>query len=352
MIKKKLTINGFGRIGRSVFRKAISDPRFDVVAINDLNPDTNNICYLYNYDSIHGVEAEANRLRAINSNTIQIGKNGPLVTYSKSDSIEDIDLSNTDVIVDASGLSNNGNSIKRALSNNPKIKVLATHMHPDAELYLVLGANHDAQSTNNISFVSSSICDATALAPVIRALDEKFGISKGHITTVHPWLNYQNLMDGPSTSWANPGDIYHHYPLGRSALDNLIPKPTTAVDATLQSLPGFDAQISSFSYRVPTSIVGSANLVLQLKEVPESKKEVIDAFIQFDKNLPWPIFAINDDPLISKDFVNRPESAIIDSRWIELLDNQLHLVLWYDNENGYSARVLDQSEYITSEGLN
>lgn len=348
--KIKIAINGFGRIGRAVHRIARKDTRFEVIWINDLNPDEKNVCYMYNYDSIQGVSHGDDALQSISSNLLRMGAEGPTIGYSREAEIQALDCAGIDVLVDASGISSHGAGLNELKQKYPKLKVLVTHIHPDAECYLVLGANHDKHDISDMSVLSSSICDSTALAPVLRALDESYGVKQGHITTVHPWLNYQNLLDGPSTSWANPGQIYHHYPLGRSAPDNLIPKPTTAVAATLKSLPGFGAKISSFSYRVPTSIVGSANLVLQLDKSPSSKDELVETLMAFDAQHPWPLFAINNEPLISRDFVNRRESAIIDERWIELIDSQVHLVLWYDNEYGYACRVLDQVDYIWSRG--
>lgn len=348
--KIKIAINGFGRIGRAVYRIASKDARFEVIWINDLNPDEKNVCYMYNYDSIQGVSRGDDALRSLSSNLLRMGVEGPTISYTREAEIQALDCAGIDVMIDASGISTNGAGLNEQKQKYPKLKVLVTHIHPEAECYLVLGANHDKLNISDMSVLSSSICDSTAIAPVLRALDESYGVKQGHITTVHPWLNYQNLLDGPSTSWANPGQIYHHFPLGRSAPDNLIPKPTTAVSATLKSLPGFGAKISSFSYRVPTSIVGSANLVLQLDNSPSSKEELVETLMAFDAQHPWPLFAINNEPLISKDFVNRRESAIIDERWIELIDSQVHLVLWYDNENGYAYRVLDQVEFIWSGG--
>ncbi|MBO9399408.1 aldehyde dehydrogenase [Shimia sp. R9_3] len=342
-----IAINGFGRIGRAIFRQAHRDHRFRVVMINDINPDEKNVCYMYNFDSIQGVSQGEAALQVVSSNALRVGSEGDEIRYSREEDVAALDCADIDILIDASGLSNNGASLSALVEKFPKLKVLTTHIHPDADICLVLGANHEQLDISASSIISTSICDATALAPVLRCLDEAYGVERGHITTVHPWLNYQNLLDGPSTSWANPGEIYDHYPLGRSALDNLIPKPTSAVTATFKSLPNFDAKISSFSYRVPTSLVGSADLVLQLKEAPASKASVISAFEKFNSAFAWKLFGINTDPLISRDFINREESAIIDARWLDIVDNQIHLILWYDNENGYAGRVLDQAQFVS-----
>jgi glyceraldehyde 3-phosphate dehydrogenase len=180
-------------------------------------------------------------------------------------------------------------------------------------------------------------------------LDKEIGIRAGHVTTLHPWLNYQNLMDGASSSWSVPGEIYHHYALGRSVVGNLIPKPTSAITATVQVLSRIkEESIGSFSYRTPTAIVGSADLTLNLsKDV--CLEDVNNILNEFKRNQKWAILEIMSDPLVSLDFVNNRHSAVVDSRWTSVIGgNLLKLVLWYDNEAGYSMRVLDQIKYVHS----
>ena len=194
-----------------------------------------------------------------------------------------------------------------------------------------------------------SICDATAIASVIELLDKKIGIDHGQVTTLHPWLNYQNLMDGASSSWSVPGEIYHHYALGRSAIGNLIPKPTSAITATCQVLSRItEDKIGSFSYRTPTAIVGSADITLLLsKDV--STDQVHNVLSEYQANQKWDILNLMSEPLVSLDFVNNKHSAVVDTRWTAVVGgNLLKIVLWYDNEAGYSLRVLDQIRYVAS----
>ena len=178
---------------------------------------------------------------------------------------------------------------------------------------MVLGCNENALNIEKHKIIATSICDATAIAPIMELLDNQIGINSGHVTTLHPWLNYQNLMDGASSSWSVPGEIYHHYALGRSVIGNLIPKPTSAITATAQVLSRVkEDSIGSFSYRTPTAIVGSADLTLNLsKEV--SLEDINQIFDEYKNNQKWDIIQIMSDPLVSLDFVNNRHSAVIDS---------------------------------------
>ena len=164
-------------------------------------------------------------------------------------------------------------------------------------------------------------------------------------------LNYQNLMDGASSSWSVPGEIYHHYALGRSVIGNLIPKPTSAITATTQVLSRItEDNIGSFSYRTPTAIVGSADITLQLaKDV--SSDMVHEILSEFQSTQKWEILKLMNDPLVSLDFVNNRHSAVVDTRWTSVMGgNLLKIVLWYDNEAGYSLRVLDQLRFVSELG--
>lgn len=230
-------------------------------------------------------------------------------------------------------------------------KVFITHSPEDVDFTIILGVNQDEFDLKRHHVISTSICDATAIAPVMKAIYHAFGIEFGYVTTLHPWLSYQNLLDGPASSWSFPGEIYHHFALGRSVFGNMIPKPTSAISATCKVLKKegiTEEMIGSFSYRTPTAIVGSADITLKLTKLT-SKQEVISLFEHFEQDQMWKIFHNNWEPLVSLDFKKSDFSAIIDHRWTDLVGRKLlKLVLWYDNEWGYSARVLDQIKYVDS----
>ena len=155
-------------------------------------------------------------------------------------------------------------------------------------------------------------------------------------------------MDGPSSSWSVPGEVYHHYALGRSAIGNMIPKPTSAMEAVFKVLPSITKNIGSFSYRTPTQIIGSADLSF-LVEKSTNKREIIEAFLEFQSSQKYPIIKITSEPLVSMDYIGEKFSAIFDTRWLDVINSELiKIVLWYDNEYGYCCNVINQIKYIYS----
>jgi len=344
----KIGINGLGRIGRAIYRRCLEIEDIEVCVINEANPDVGNIAYTLNYDTIYGP-----------LNHPVIGKGNHLATYDGGKiaitnfaKISDVPWSDYDVdyVIEATGLKSNLIDCHALIKDNLCRRVFVTHAPGEnVDFTMVLGCNENLIDIKKHKIIATSICDATAIAPIMELLDKKIGIRAGHVTTLHPWLNYQNLMDGSSSSWSVPGEIYHHYALGRSVVGNLIPKPTSAITATTQVLSRIkEESIGSFSYRTPTAIVGSADLTLNLsKDV--SVEDVNGILNEFKRNQKWAILQIMSDPLVSLDFVNNRHSAVVDSRWTSVIGgNLLKLVLWYDNEAGYSMRVLDQIQYVDS----
>ena len=227
--------------------------------------------------------------------------------------------------------------------------MIVTHSpNEGVDFHMVLGANEHLLDLQRHNVISSSICDATAIAPVLKIVKEHFGLRSGYVTTLHPWLNYQNLMDGPASSWSSPGEIYHHYALGRSVIGNLIPKPTTAIAATCRVLDDVtEAMIGSFSYRVPTAVVGSADLTLMAERKVDGGARCA-AIAEFETTQCWNILHSSVEPLVSLDFKKCDYSAVVDARWTDVIgDSMIKLVLWYDNEWGYASRVVDQVSYVS-----
>lgn len=346
--KMKIGINGLGRIGRAIFRRALEMDDIEICAINEANPDIGNICYTLNYDTIYGsldnpIKVSGNKL---------ILENGKSITVSNCNKIFDAPWkeSEVDYVIEATGIKQNLVDSNILIEQKICKRVFVTHApETDVDFTMVLGCNEHNLDVKKHFVIATSICDATALAPVIELLDQKIGVKSGQITTLHPWLNYQNLMDGASSSWSVPGEIYHHYALGRSVIGNLIPKPTSAITATAQVLSRItENDIGSFSYRTPTAIVGSADLTLQLsKDI--TVEEVHNILNEFKASQKWQIFDLTSEPLVSLDFVKNRHSAVIDTRWTDITGgNLLKLVLWYDNEAGYSLRVLDQMKHVVN----
>jgi len=343
-------INGLGRIGRAILRNNLNKKYFRVVAINDINPETQNIAYQLNYDTTYGTLAE--RFEVVGDS---LHRGDEVISVSHHRLIDEVPWEDheVDVVIDASGVALNVKHARNIIDRQGSVEhVLVTHSPEDVDFTMVLGANETELDPKQHRVISSSICDATALAPVIKAVHERYGIENGYVTTLHPWLNYQNLSDGPASSWSSPGEIYHHYALGRAAIGNMIPKPTTALQATCRVLEGItEEMIGSFSYRTPTAIVGSADLTLNLKTETDAL-EVKKHFESLELSQTWKIFHNNEEPLVSLDFCQSEYSAVIDHRWTSVVHGKvLKLVLWYDNEWGYSARVIDQIAYLMNKKI-
>jgi glyceraldehyde 3-phosphate dehydrogenase len=233
----RVGINGFGRIGRAICRANLEKQGFELVAVNDINPDINNIAYTVNYDSLY------DRLREpflVDTEASVLYNAAGSIAVFQEHRIADVPWETLDVevVIDASGVLANVLNSRRLITRGGVRKVIVTHS-PDSgvDFNLVLGANEHLLDVERHDVISSSICDATAIAPVLKLMKQHFGLLCGYVTTLHPWLSYQNLMDGPASSWSVPGEIYHHYALGRSVVGNIIPKPTSAIPGDV-SRPG------------------------------------------------------------------------------------------------------------------
>lgn len=338
MKRLRVGINGFGRIGRAIFRVNHKHDLFDVVAINDINPDAANLAYLLRYDSVHGafpdpVAHTANKL---------IVKGREIAVHSQADILEvPWHEQGVDVLIDAAGRPGNAAAMHGCL--NGVGHYINTHSAPAASKVktVVFGVNEGDFDPGRDTIISASICDTVALSPVIKLIADRCGIECGFLTTMHPWLGTQNLLDGNADFTRGADDVQSHYALGRAAVNNLIPKATTAVTAAEAVFPGIAQKIESFSYRVPTNIVSSAVLNLVLADAV-SKEAVIDLFERFEREQKWKIIENSVEPKVSMDYCGNEFSTAIDHRWTTIKNGRnLRLVYWYDNEWGYSARVVD-----------
>lgn len=341
-MKKRVLINGFGRIGRTIARNNLKRGVFDLVAINDINPDNKNIAYLLKYDSTFGkLDNE------ITSNEKGILIDGAFIRVSHENDIGNVDFSNVDIVIEASGVQTNLNRIEEIADQSQVERFIITNVSSPKAQNIIFGVNEEMLSDRSKKILSSSICDTISLAPVYRLLEQNYGIQSGFLTTLHPWLSYQNLMDGPAKSWSQPGDIYSHYALGRSAVMNLIPKSTSAVRALANVYPEAMNKIASFSYRTPTSLISSAVLSVLLKK-NVTVDELISKFKKNEESQQYRVIYTTDEPLVSVDYVGMDYSVIIDTRWIKVMNgNHIEVVYWYDNECGYSSRVIDIVKYLS-----
>ncbi len=338
-------INGFGRIGRAIFRKNLEGRNFRVPIINDTNPDNNNLAYQLKYDSIYGTLPG----KIIgNDKGIMIDGRQYRVFHEKK--ISDVPWGGEDleIVVDSSGVRDNVVCSRDLEKQNIKYTII-THSPEEALLdrSVIMGVNENEINFKRDKIISSSICDAIAFAPVVKKLNEFYDVEHGFLTTIHPWLQYQHLLDGSPISWSKPGQIYDGYEVGRASTFSLLPKPTTCVDATCKVLKSLEGKIECFSYRVPTPVVSSANINLKLGKTP-SREEIVSLFEELEKSQKLKIISNNFEPLVSIDFKGDEHSAIVDHRWTTINKfGYVRLVLWYDNEQGYSSRVLDLVDHLS-----
>lgn len=343
MKKIKIGINGFGRIGRAFARINLKYNLFDIVVINELDPDINNMAYLLKYDSTYG-KLMNDKIDVVDNN---LNVNGSDIKVFHKENIDDIPWieSGIDLIIDSSGIKKNVLEAKKLLNKGIK-KIVVTHSpNEGTDFTFMYGVNEESYDPSNHKIISSSICDANAVAPFYKLIDDKFGIEAGDITTLHPWLSYQNLLDGNLKSVSSPGHYWRDYALGRSSIGTLIPKDTTLVGALKKVLPQIGENVKAFSFRIPTSIVAAANGVFILKK-SASSKDIIDSINEYFQKYPY-VLKLDDRSLISIDHLQNENAAVIDQRWLQLTNGKLlRFVLWYDNEWGYTKRIYDLINYL------
>ncbi|MFD0909475.1 type I glyceraldehyde-3-phosphate dehydrogenase [Ruegeria arenilitoris] len=319
----KLAINGFGRIGRTILRQVMALPAgsdVQVVLINDIAP-LETCAYLFQYDSTFGpyggsVETSAGALQV----------DGQSIPLSHSDDLADVDLSGVDVMLDCTGIARSSDVAIRGLQAGAG-KVLISGPSPAAETTIVLGANEDM--LGNARIVSNASCTTNALAPLAKAIDEIGGIASAHMTTIHCYTNSQPMVDAPR------GDLAR----SRAGALSMVPTTSSATHLIDVILPHLAGRISGAAVRVPTASVSAVDLVVTLQKgmEPELFSAELRRAVEASKVLGW-----TDLPLVSSDLRARPESLVIAGPETRVVgQNQVRVFGWYDNEWGFSARMLD-----------
>lgn len=334
---KNVLINGFGRIGRCVFRNMWERGYADCSYINDPNMTIDNIIYLIKFDSIYGrftgnIEKKTEKIIRVSDErkVWEIFVNNTRQLYDEKELWDNIHI-----IVDATGnelcAHKSWNYIEKGVGH-----VIVTNTFYDADFTYVMGHNDCDFDAKKHKVISTSICDANAVIPVISKIIANIGIDFCFVTTLHPWLSYQNLMDAPVRMQRRSGETCDYFPLGRAAVNSLIPKTTTLGAVLQNTFPELENKLSYFSYRTPTQMVASAELSIVLSKIVD--RAVIEQLLeQCDRN----IVSLNQEDIISIDCEKQPYSSIVDMRWISLEDRYLKLIAWYDNEWGYCSRVVD-----------
>ena len=333
MNKIKIGINGFGRIGRLVFRAAEKNKNIEVVGINDLI-DTEYMSYMLRYDSTHGkfkgsVETKGNDL-IVNGNKIRITneKNPSKLKWS------DI---GAEYIVESTGLFLTKDSAKGHIESGAKKVIMSAPSKDDTPMF-VMGVNNETY-TNDMNFVSNASCTTNCLAPIAKVLNDNFGIESGLMTTVHAATSSQKIVDSPSRKdWRG----------GRAAFSNIIPSSTGAAKAVGKVIPSLDGKLSGMAFRVPTVDVSVVDLTVNLVN-KTSYDEICDAMKKASQNDLNGILGYTNEPVVSTDFMGDSRTSIFDAgAGIMLNETFVKLVSWYDNEWGYSSKVIELIEYMNS----
>jgi len=330
----KVLLNGVGRIGKAILRISQEDKTLNIVAINELNTNLDNITYSINYDSTYG---KLHDKFVVNDAYIQNSHFKIKILNEKS--LEDIDYTalGIDVVIDASGAKVDVEKLKHL---SPKAFFL-THPSKHADINVIMGVNDERLDLTQHKVISTSSCNATALLPVLKLIDEKYEIICADIATIHPLLNHQKALDAQCVGSSNR-EVECSYEFGRSSTQNIIPSKTTTIDACSLVESKFNSElISSNSFRVPTAVVGAIN-VTAFVSVETSKKEVIDLCERAQEEQEHQVIHNNHESLVSSDFTQCNHTSIIDHRFTDVKQKKMiKLVLWYDNEWGYASKVVD-----------
>ena len=327
-----ISINGFGRIGRLVFRSAINNDDFNVVSINDLL-DINHLAYLLKYDSVHGTFEGSIE---VNNNNLIVNGKSVKITSEKDPSLIDWSGMGVDIVAECTGIFTSIESASTHLKAGAK-KVVISAPSPDAPMF-VMGVNHMTANPSDL-IVSNASCTTNCLAPIAKVLNDNFIIEEGLMTTVHAATATQFTVDGPSKK---------DFRGGRSSLLNIIPSSTGAAKAVGKVIPSLDGKLTGMAFRIPTANVSVVDLTVRLKK-QTSYNDIKKAMLEASNSNLLGVLGYCDDPVVSQDFIGDKRTSIFDANaGMELNSNFFKIISWYDNECGYSNKLLDLSKHIYS----
>ncbi|KWW20018.1 MULTISPECIES: glyceraldehyde-3-phosphate dehydrogenase [Peribacillus] len=333
-MNSRIAINGFGRIGRMVFRKAILDESLDIIAINASYP-AETLAHLLKYDTIHGkfdgiIVAEDDSL-VVNGRRVQLINNRDPKQLPWKEM-------NIDIVIEATGKFNERSKAALHLEAGAK-RVILSAPGKNEDVTIVMGVNEEVLEIDKHFIISNASCTTNCLGPVAKVLDEKFGINNGLMTTIHSYTNDQNNIDNPHKDLRR----------ARAAAESIIPTTTGAAKAISLVLPQLKGKLHGMAIRVPTPNVSLVDLVVDLNQ-DVTIDDVNQAFIDASENELKGILEFTTEPLVSCDFKTNPHSAIIDGLTTMMIgDRKVKVLAWYDNEWGYSNRVVDLVKLVASE---
>lgn len=346
----KIGINGFGRIGRNVYR-AIRQyhPDLEVVAVNDLT-NAGTLAHLLKYDSVHGildaaVSAAADRIIVDGREIKVLSLQDPAEIPWAEQGVEIVIEATGIFTLKNDGVNKKGRTVRGAVNHITQggaKKVIITAPAKEEDLTIVMGVNEDRYDPTNHHVVSNASCTTNCLAPVAKVLHQKYGIKRGLMTTVHSYTNDQQILDLPHSDLRR----------ARAAGLSIIPTTTGAARAVALVLPELKGKLNGFAMRVPTPNVSVVDLVVELSQAPVKAEEINATLRMAAEQELKGIMAYNELPLVSSDYNGDPHSSIVDGLSTMVIeDNLVKVVAWYDNEWGYSCRVADLAAYMVEKGL-
>ena len=332
----KVGINGFGRIGRNIFRTALGDPDIDFVAVNDLT-DTKTLAHLLKYDSVLG---NLDHQITSTENGISVEGEEFRVFSQRDPAAIDWESVGAEIVIESTGLFTKAEDAKKHLRGSVK-KVIISAPAKNEDITIVLGVNEENYDPATHHIISNASCTTNCLAPVAKVVHEKFGIRNAQMTTIHSYTNDQQLLDLPHKDMRR----------ARAAALSMIPTSTGAAKAVALVLPELKGKFDGISVRVPTPNVLLVDVVMDL-EKETTAEEVNRAFKDAANEELRGILDFCEEPLVSVDFKRNSNSSIVDAEYTKVIGGRMLKVLsWYDNEWGYSCRVRDLIKYIAGKGL-
>jgi len=328
----KVGINGFGRIGRNVFRAALQDKNIDFVAVNDIT-DANTLAHLLKYDSVHGILKEEVKVKG---EVIEVaGREVKVLTKRDPADLPWKDLG-VDIVIESTGLFRDKEKASKHLSAGAK-KVIITAPAKGEDITIVIGVNEKDYNDAEHHIISNASCTTNCLAPVVKVLHDTFGVEKGIMSTIHSYTADQMLLDGPHKDFRR----------ARAAALSMVPTTTGAAKAVTLVIPELKGKLNGMAFRVPTPNVSVVDLSVWLKK--EVTAEQINQSLQEAANGRLKgILDYNELPLVSTDYNGNAFSSIVDGLSTMVVDgNMAKVVSWYDNEWGYSCRIVDLVKYIS-----
>jgi glyceraldehyde 3-phosphate dehydrogenase len=327
----RVGINGFGRIGRNFYRAALATGAdIEIVAANDLG-DIKTMAHLLKYDSILGRLPED---VSVDGDTIKVGQRSLKILAEKDPAQLPWKDLNVDVVVESTGFFTDATKAKAHIDGGAK-KVIISAPAKNEDVTVVMGVNHDDYDPASHDVISNASCTTNCLAPMAKAINDEFGIVKGLMTTIHAYTGDQNLQDGPHKDLRR----------ARAAAINIVPTSTGAAKAIGLVLPEMKGKLDGYALRVPTPTGSATDLTVEVGR--ETTVEEVNAAVKAAAEGPLKGYLkYTEDPIVSSDIVTDPSSCIFDAGLTKVLGNQVKVVGWYDNEWGYSCRLVDLISHV------